>query len=155
MLNAPIGVIEILRIDALELLIPDLPTFITIARVDRRQLLFRNEPSHDLHNSEPFPLAIGSKLLKAFPAQSIRKAGPPSIAKPEERRAIRMFEVAPVHAHSKVPTPQKLIGSGVGLDRDAPWPSIEIRVCRIGALQPVGVLARDTRCEAHGPAASS
>src|SRR5688572_154 len=100
MLNAPVSKIEILGIDALELIFPHRSAFIMKTWIEGWLFLPGNKSRYGLHQRKALGFAICGQFFEAIPRKTIRQAGPPSVAQPVKRRAVGMLEIALVGAHS-------------------------------------------------------
>ena len=149
-LDAPVGSIEVFRPDACVKFFPRLPGIAEAAFVERRHV--RIKPGDDLDDGEALVAPVGGELLKFLgPLEPFHQAHPPGVAKPEERRAIRVGEMAAVIGHANRPVTEERVGAGVRRDDDFAPDAVQRRVGRIVALGAVAVRAHQRRGVTHAP----
>jgi hypothetical protein len=149
-MDAPVGSIEVFRLDARVELFPRLPGVAQPAFVEGRHV--RIKPGDDLDDGEALVAPVGAELLKLLrPLKPLHQAHPPRITKPEERRAIRVREVAAIIRHANRAMPEERVGAGVSRHADLAADTVQGGVGRVAALRAVTMCARQRRGVAHAP----
>ena len=90
-----IGGIEIFGSDAAVVGLPGVTGFVGAARVERRHV--RIKAGNDLNDVKALFFPVSRKLFEFVrPMQPMAKPHPPGVPQPEERRSVRVFQVAAV-----------------------------------------------------------
>ena len=110
------------------------------------------EPSDDLDDRKALGDPVGGQLLEiGGPAQPLGEAHPPGVGQPEERRAVRMFQVAAIGGHAQEAAAQQRVVAGVARDHERAGLPVQVGVARVRADGAIGVLPDLPRGETHAP----
>jgi hypothetical protein len=127
-------------IDARIVILPRTPRFVSTARVKWRHVGI--QARNDLDYRKPFAYAISYEPLKIIgPAQALAQAHPPCVPQPEERRSIRVLEVAAIRPHLHRAILQQRIVTRIRRDFQQAILAMQVRVGGIAAARFVRISA--------------
>ena len=150
MLDADIGHVKILGIDGGVVAIPRVAGFVGAALVEGLHVGI--EAGHDLHHGETLLQAIGSEGLEAVgPAETLAQAHPPSVAEPEEGRAVGVLEVALIVGDSEHAMLVVRVVAAVSLHAQGALLIVQIGIGAVAADGANVVQARHGRVVAESP----
>src|SRR5689334_20593903 len=108
----PVRLIEVLGHDACVLRLPGKARFVRAMRVEGMHV--RVEARDQLNDIEALPNSISRELRELFgEMKAVTQTHPPGVTEPEERRAVRVFEMAMVRRDLNWAEVEERIGTGV------------------------------------------
>ena len=150
MLQAPIRVVKIPRIDPVEL-----DGFVwkaALVREPRFEKPFIGIwPAHNLDDGEALRLPVRREFLKAFPGHPLAQILPPRIAKPEERRVVGVREMPLILGHGNRPVLQQGVLPAICNHFNFACDAVESGIRCIAALGPPDVRSELVGCVADSP----
>src|SRR5439155_836695 len=116
--QALVGSIEILRPDLRVICGPRITGLVRTARIEWEHIGIKS--GDDLDDIKPFSFPISGQFLEfVSPTQAVAQTHPPGITEPEERRAIKIFDVSFVRCHANWPMAKQRIVPHIRPDLDA------------------------------------